>query len=185
MAKRYYNNSGYKGGRNDSYKRPYRDDAREFERKPQYNERRETRSGDTLDVIRLERFKKQNILIVDMNGKEYVIDGSFAVEYTSEIADNIDEAVKLEKIINDEKTNQVVRVSKVKELLGIYKNWCLTLINHNIDGAKYTMDDVNRGFNDPNALKYLIGKILTKTQQETANMVKETNAMVKGVYENR
>lgn len=46
------------------------------------------------------------------------------------------------------------------------------LINHNVEGVVYTMDDVNKGFNDLDALAYILNNIFKIVQDDTAEIGK-------------
>lgn len=166
-----YRNSGYKnGGRNDGYKRPYRDDVREFDSKPQskkrYYDDRDTRRDDVIE-LNVKRFKKKDIKIVDLNGNTYIINGNFSHEFAIEVGRFQDAA---NKIVENKKKNP--SIDDVSSLHNLYKECCLLLLNYNIDGKQYTMDDVNRGFNDLNALAYIMNNIFFIVDKDTKDIGK-------------
>lgn len=161
--------------KNNNGKRPYRDNVREFERRPlderqrDYNdEDRRKKPAEDMYEIKLKKYRKKPIYLEDMNGKPYVISGNFTVDFMVEMAKYIDEVKKLE---SDMKTVNSIseKAELVSKLFDIYKEWCLKLINYNVDGIEYTMQDVNMGFNDMEAIKYLMGhiaKLIARAEKE-------------------
>lgn len=177
MAKK---NNGYRG------KKPYRDDVRDFERKPPYmygsyvdederrygryderrdrpqyrnDERRDRPVNNGMTEVRLKRFKKENILIADLNDKEYVIDGNRASEFITEMLDTRKEWFELDRKMKENPNDEDAAIAMRARVMDILKKWCLTMINCNVSGDKYTMDDVTRGFNDINALMHLMSVV--------------------------
>lgn len=137
----YYKNNNYrkKGGykKNSNYKY--------YENKNYVDNRPQERPAREFDAT---RYKKDDITIRDLNGKVYTINGNFSTAFTVEL-------VKTQKQL--EKINQSKdMVECYPELLKILKSFCLVLINQNVDGEKYTLDDVEHGFNDIEVLKALV-----------------------------
>lgn len=107
------------------------------------------------------QYIKSNINIKDMNGKIYIVKGNFPTSFTEEL-------VRVSKQITEIQKNADKEFIYI-ESLKILKNWCLLLLNQNIDGETYTLEDVERGFNDVNILKKLmiyIGQYLEKYSNE-------------------
>lgn len=111
------------------------------------------------------QYKKPDITIKDLNGKTYTINGNFTTTFTETL-------VKANKRVEEIQANEDLEY-RYPELLKLLKEWCLILINQNIDSEKYTMEDVERGFNDIYVLQALISyigdyiydnKIFTKQQ---------------------
>ncbi len=137
----YYKNNNYrkKGGykKNSNYKY--------YENKNYVDNRPQERPAREFDAT---RYKKDDITIRDLNGKVYTINGNFSTAFTEEL-------VKAQKQL--EKINQSKDMAeRYPELLKMLKSFCLVLINQNVDGEKYTLDDVERGFNDIEVLKALV-----------------------------
>ena len=147
MAYRKYN-SGRKYNRNnnryynDKERKPYRSDFKTVER-PQSN------------VFDASAYKKENIIIKDLNGREFVINGNFTGAYAIELSRYIDKITEFEKV--------GASVEKMPEMFDLLKQMTLTLINMNVEGAVYDMKDVEQGFNDINVLfnlmNYIVGII--------------------------
>lgn len=118
-----YNNNGY--GRNNSAKR--------------YDNRPQTANKNVLEFNALEH-KKPNIKITDVNGKVYEINGKLSVGF---IQNMVAWAADIQNM-NMGKDN----LKEVADMLGILREFALQLINLNVDGVEYDMEDVDRGFND-------------------------------------
>lgn len=155
--------------KNNNGKRPYRDDVREFERRPQDerqsdyidDDRWEKPAAEDMYRIRLKKYRKKPVYIEDMNGKAYIINGNFTVEFVLEMAKYVDEVKRLE--------SDLTNIENVTRLYEVYKEWCLKLINYNVDGEQYTMKDVVNGFSDLEAMKYLMGhiaKLIARAEKE-------------------
>lgn len=150
------NRNNYNGGhkKNNNYRY---NDNKDFENRPQT---RPTSNG--FDAT---QYKKPDITIKDLNGKVYTINGNFTTTFTETL-------VKANKRVEEIQANEDLEY-RYPELLKLLKEWCLILINQNIDGEKYTMEDVECGFNDIYVLQALISyigdyiydnKIFTKKQ---------------------
>lgn len=171
---------GYSGGRNQSYngsKRPYRDDYREFERqnKPHYDDREygryDYKNDDRRDraqyerpanddvMFSVKRFKKKAILIEDMNGRRFAIRGNFA---NSILQDMVELKTKMTNMDTTDENNVAVLLSMLKE-------WCLKLINMNVDNEVYTMEDVESGFDDIDALVAVFRFMCEQTAKSSKN----------------
>jgi len=145
MAYRKYNSGrNYKSNSryyNDKDRKPYRKDFK-VER-PQSN------------VFDASAYKKENIIIKDLNGREFVINGNFTGAYAIELSRYIDKITEFEKV--------GASVEKMPEMFDLLKEMTLTLINMNVEGVVYDMKDVEQGFNDINVLfnlmNYIVGII--------------------------
>lgn len=154
--------------KNNNGKRPYRDDVREFERRPQDERQRDysdvyrlKSQAQDMYEIKLKKYRKKPVYIEDMNGKAYIINGNFTVEFVLEMAKYVDEVKRLE--------SDLTNIENVTRLYEVYKEWCLKLINYNVDGEQYTMKDVVNGFSDLEAMKYLMGhiaKLIARAEKE-------------------
>lgn len=133
--KNYRKNGGYK--KNNNYK--YYENRNYEDNRPQERPARE------FDAT---RYKKEDITIRDLNGKVYTINGNFSTAFTEEL---VKAQQQLERI--EQSGDMAERYS---ELLKMLKSFCLVLINQNVDGEEYTLDDVERGFNDIEVLKALL-----------------------------
>jgi|GEM_PF-5252624 len=70
-----------------------------------------------------------------------MISGNFSTAFASDLIKYLEELKQFDNINPNE-------IEKYPAAFEILKNWCLELINLNTDGIKYTMDDVDAGFND-------------------------------------
>lgn len=128
----YRNNNGYRpnyngnGYRNNNYNNGFR---------PQ-NDNRPVNNG-----FDARQWKKPDIPVTDLNGKTYMISGNFSTAFAANMIKYLEEAKQFENI----NINEPEKYAGAFEIL---KKWCLELINLNTDGIKYTMDDVDAGFND-------------------------------------
>ena len=86
------------------------------------------------------QYIKPEINIKDMNGKVYTISGNFSTIFTEEL---VKAAKKVEEILKNDDVGL-----RYSESLAYLKNWCLLLLNQNVNGEKYKMEDVECGFND-------------------------------------
>lgn len=159
-------NSGRNGNRNRNNYNGYnnrnnnrRSDDRDFERN-----NRNTADNMVLDV---RRFRRKDIKIVDLNGKGYTINGNFSHEFAIETGKY---KTRIDALVDKRKKGATVE--DVAELFAVYKDFCLMLINHNVEGVVYTMDDVNKGFNDLDALAYILNNIFKIVQDDTADIGK-------------
>lgn len=139
---RKYNRSNNNRYYNDKERKPYRSDFKTVER-PQSN------------VFDASAYKKENIIIKDLNGREFVINGNFTGAYAIELSRYIDKITEFEKV--------GASVEKMPEMFDLLKQMTLTLINMNVEGVVYDMKDVEQGFNDINVLfnlmNYIVGII--------------------------
>ena len=137
----YYKNNNYrkKGGykKNSNYKY--------YENKNYVDNRPQERPAREFDAT---RYKKDDITIRDLNGKVYTINGNFSTAFTEEL---VKAQLQIERIEQSEDMAE-----RYSELLKMLKSFCLVLINQNVDGEKYTLDDVEHGFNDIGVLKALL-----------------------------
>lgn len=133
------NNGGY--SRNNGYNRNngYRYNNNRYDNRP---------ANDEMETVSLVKYKKKNVLIEDMNGKKYVISGNFQSEFLAEMSRVADKYLEYQKVLHSANPDPAI----FGEIYDVLKNWCLMLINLNIDGETYTMADINAGFNDLDAL---------------------------------
>lgn len=153
------NNNGYRNGNYN--KRQYRDDSRDFERVYRTTD-------DNMYELNIRRFKKKDIKIVDMNGKVYIIDGNFSHEFALQTAAYKERFEEAEAQVKKNNAD----VNAAMHLMNLYKECCLMLINHNVNGTEYTMQDVNSGFNDINALVYLMKGVFDIVEKEAKKLNK-------------
>lgn len=162
MAYKKNFNKNYNRNRNNRYNggQGYNNDNKKFYYMDRPQEQKPTSNG--FDAT---QYKKPDITIKDLNGKTYTINGNFTTTFTETL-------VKANKRVEEIQANEDLEY-RYPELLKLLKEWCLILINQNIDGEKYTMEDVERGFNDIYVLQALISyigdyiydnKIFTKQQ---------------------
>ena len=118
-------------------------------------------------VLDVRRFRRKDIKIVDLNGKSYTINGNFSHEFAIETGKY---KTRIDALVDKRKKGATVE--DVAELFAVYKDFCLMLINHNVEGVVYTMDDVNKGFNDLDALAYILNNIFKIVQDDTAEIGK-------------
>ena len=152
--KNYNNNNRYNGnGYNNGFNNGYR---------PQ-NDRPVNNGFDA------RQYKKPDIPITDLNGKTYMISGNFSTAFAANMIKYLEEAKQFENI----NVNEPEKYAGAFEIL---KKWCLELINLNIDGIEYTMNDVNAGFNDYFVLigliNYIAGLMDIKPQETNKPTIK-------------
>lgn len=133
------NNGGYKynNRRNNNYK-----NNNYNPQKPAYTE---------FDGFDATQFKKPDINIKDLRGVVYTISGNFSTAFSANILKTTEQINKIRNNSNN--------IEKFPEIFDLLKEWCLDLINLNVDGKTYSMDDVNAGFNDIYVLYNLISYI--------------------------
>lgn len=112
-------------------------------------------------------YKKKDIEITDLNGKVYIISGNFASTFAVEMVGYID---KIEQFKSDK-----LNYTAAPELINILKEWCLKLLNHNIDGKEYDMSAVNAGFNDVDVLLGLFAYINNKLRDFNRETIAAAN----------
>ena len=132
MSKRRYNNENYK---NSGYN------------EKRYNNNFAPRTAG----FDARKYKKQDIEITDLNGKTYIISGNFASTFSVEMVKYIEQVEKYK----EEKAD----IKDMPEMVDMLKEWCLNLLNHNIDGKVYDMTVINAGFNDVDVLFNLFNYI--------------------------
>ena len=149
-------NNRYNGGQgyNDNKKFYYMD--RPQEQKP------------TFEGFDASQFKKPDITIKDLNGKVYTISGNFSTAFSAELIKTSERVDEIRNGSND--------LEKFPQIFDLLRDWCLSLINHNVDGETYTMDDVKRGFDDIYVLYNLvgyIGKVISASNREIPNLIRQ------------
>jgi len=135
----YRKNGGYK--KNNNYK--YYENRNYEDNRPQ--------ERPVFNGFDATQYKKPDIEIKDLNGKVYTISGNFSTAFSAEL---IKTSKRIEKIRAGKDT-----LEQFPEMFDLLREWCLSLINLNVDGVEYTMEDVNRGFNDIYVLYNLVGYI--------------------------
>lgn len=162
MAYNNYNNRNrYNGGHKKKYNYNY---SNNYNNRPQ-NSRP---ANDGFNGFDATQYKKPNIEIKDLNGKVYTISGNFSTAFSAEIVQYQKQIETIQKVKND--------VEKFPEIFNLLKEWCLKLLNLNIEGVECTMDDVNSGFNDIHVLKNLMVYIANIVKAERANMITDANS---------
>lgn len=159
----YHNNNrnnkgGYYNNRNNNYSRPYNN---KYNKNNNYSANRENEF--TLDFF---KNAKPDITIRDYRGVIYTIPGEFSVDFISYITSIFDKITEIENII---KTDNNKSYEKFPELTKLLKDFILTLINLNVDGIKYTIDDVSRGFNNIDAMMDIFNLVVNRTQKSLDN----------------
>lgn len=113
------------------------------------------------------QYKKPDIEIKDLNGKVYKISGNFSSEFSAKLLAKIDEINGIKGMAKD--------VKNFPEIFSISKDFCVDIINCNIDGITYTWDDIKTGFNDVNVLYNLMGYISRIITAENAQRLNNAN----------
>lgn len=165
----YNNGNRYNGGYNRNYNGNRNNNGYRYNGNG-YNKRFDNRPAyDNENSISLVKYKKKNVLIEDMNGKEYVISGSFTSEFLAEMSRVADKYAEYQKVLKSKNPDPKI----FGEIYDMMKEWCLMLINLNVNGDVYTMADINAGFNDFDALitvyAFIEKRLLTSV--ETLNKV--------------
>lgn len=144
MAYKKNFNKNYNRNRNNRYNggQGYNNDNKKF-----YYMDRPQEQQPTFNGFDATQYIKPEINIKDMNGKVYTISGNFSTIFTEEL---VKAAKKVEEILKNDDVEL-----RYSESLAYLKNWCLLLLNQNVNGEKYTMEDVERGFNDVVILRKL------------------------------
>lgn len=158
----YNKNYRYNNNRNRAYNKGYKNYNGNSANVIDMHERFENKNG-----FDARQFKKPDIEIIDLNGKAYTINGNFSTPFSIEMMKYIDKVESMRDGAND--------LENLPEMLSIMKEWCLSLINMNVDGTEYTMKDVERGFNDVYVLYNLmnyISEIMTKNTNEKLPVLK-------------
>lgn len=133
-----YNKNNY--NRNGSYNKKYNNKGynRNYSSK-RYDDRPHTANGKVLE-FNAQEHKKPNIKITDINGKVYEVDGKLSVGF---IQNMVAWSADIQNM-----TMGKNNLREVADMLGILREFALQLINLNVDGIKYAMEDVDKGFND-------------------------------------
>lgn len=157
MAYKKNNNYKYNGGhkKNNNYR--YNDNRN-------FNNR--TQERPAFNGFDATQYKKPDIEIKDLNGKVYKISGNFSTAFSAELLKTSKRADEIRKGSNT--------LEQFPEMFDLLRDWCLTLLNQNVDGVHYTMEDVNRGFNDIYVLYNLVGyiaKVVSASNREINRMV--------------
>ena len=107
-------NNRYNGGQgyNDNKKFYYMD--RPQEQKP------------TFEGFDASQFKKPDITIEDLNGKVYTISGNFSTAFSAELIKTSERVDEIRNGSND--------LEKFPQIFDLLRDWCLSLIKHNVDG---------------------------------------------------
>ena len=144
MAYKKNFNKNYNRNRNNRYNggQGYNNDNKKF-----YYMDRPQEQQPTFNGFDATQYIKPEINIKDMNGKVYTISGNFSTIFTEEL---VKAAKKVEEILKNDDVEL-----RYSESLAYLKNWCLLLLNQNVNGEKYKMEDVERGFNDVVILRKL------------------------------
>lgn len=132
-----------------------------------YENRPHATRDNVLEFNALEH-KKPNIKITDVNGKRYEINGKLSVGF---IQNMVAWAADIQGM-----TMGQDNLREVADMLGILREFALQLINLNVDGVTYTMEDVDRGFNDVEILYslfvFITGIAGTNLQETTERISK-------------
>lgn len=155
-------NNRYNGGYNRNYNGNYRNNGYNRNngyRNNGYNRNFDNRPANDVETISLVKYKKKNILIEDMNGKQFVISGNFPSEFLAEMSRVADKYLEYQKVLKSKNPDPKI----FAEMFDMMKDWCLKLINMNVDGVQYTMADINAGFNDLDALIVVYDFIVKRT----------------------
>jgi len=150
----YYNNRNNNNRNNNNYNNNRRNNF--------YNNNEQGRNTNN-NGFDARVYKKPDIDITDLTGHTYRISGNFSTAFSSEIIKTIERAERIRGGSND--------LDKFPEMFDLLKDWCLSLLNLNVDGEKVTIDDVNRGFNDIYVLYNLIGYIAKCVSSNSAQMI--------------
>ena len=144
MAYKKNFNKNYNRNRNNRYNggQGYNNDNKKF-----YYMDRPQEQQPTFNGFDATQYIKPEINIKDMNGKVYTISGNFSTIFTEEL---VKAAKKVEEILKNDDVEL-----RYSESLAYLKNWCLLLLNQNVNGEKYKMEDVECGFNDVVILRKL------------------------------
>lgn len=168
-------NNRYNGGYNRNYNGNYRNNGYNrnsgYNRNNGYNRNFDNRPANDVNRISLVEYKKQNVIIEDMNGKEYVISGSFTSEFLAEMSRVADKYVEYQKVLTSKNPDPAI----FGEIYDMLKNWCLMLINLNVNGDVYTMADINAGFNDFDALVVIYAFIEKRLLNSVSVLNKSNN----------
>ena len=152
MAYKKNFNKNYNRNRNNYNSGQYRNNKKnDF----YYMNDRPQEQKPTFEGFDARQYIKPDFPVTDMNGKVYMIRGNFSTKFT-------DEVMKAQKKVNEIQQNED-DFFRYTELLSYLKNWCLLVLNQNVDGETYTHEDVERGFDDITILMGLfiyIGKLI-------------------------
>ena len=128
----YNNRNRYNGG----YKKNYRNNNKNY----YYMQENRPQEKPAFNGFDATQYKKPDIEIKDLNGKVYRISGNFSTAFSAEL-------LKTTKRV-DEIRKGSSQIEQFPQIFDLLRDWCLSLINLNTDGEKYTMDDVKHGFDD-------------------------------------
>lgn len=131
MANQYNNYNNNRGYRNNNYNNNRNNNYRN--NRPQ-NENRKP-------AFDASKYKKPDIDIKGLSGTVYTINGNFSFDFASVI-------FKTNSRIENVTGKDVALIEKFPEIYELLKEWTLELLNHNVNGITYTMDAVNKDFND-------------------------------------
>lgn len=129
---------------------------------PNYNRNRNFNAPNTaakFEGFDASVYKMPDFKIKDLNGKVYTINGNIDTELRKHY---IEDAERINKI-QESKSGDI---SIFPDLIDAFKDWCLAILNLNVDGIKYTMDDVNAGWNDV----YVLQGLFTFTAEKMAKI---------------
>ena len=145
------NNGYYKNNRNGGYNHNYNRN-RNFNN---FNAQYRTNNNAAFEGFDASVYKMPDFSIKDLNGNIYTIKGNIDTELRKHY---IEDAERISKIQESKQGD----ISIYPELIDLFRDWCLTILNLNVDGEKYTMDDVNAGFNDMYVLQGLFDYTVAK-----------------------
>lgn len=152
----YKKNYNYKYNNKNRY-----NNGGQFRKNDNYMMNRPQEMKPTFNGFDATQYKKPDITIKDLNGTVYTISGNFSTAFAAEIARTSKEVDKIRK--GSDVLEQFPR------LFDLLRGWCLSLLNLNTEGKTYTLEDVNRGFDDIyvlfNLLTY-ITKLYNVSNQE-------------------
>ena len=137
-----YNNGGY------NYNRNNQNAAQQLNVNEEFN----------LDFLPL---AKPDIKIRDYRGNIYVIPGDFTTDFIASLTKYVEKVQDFKNKSSDP--------TIFPEWLKVLKEFCLEFINLNVDGTKYTMEDVNRGFNNIDALNDILNFAANRAQDTLNN----------------
>ena len=141
----YYGKSGRKCNKHNDNKR--HDDSVKFIKR--YAEGKNAKP--TFNGFDATTYKKPDIMIKDLNGKIYKVSGNFSTAFSADI-------LKTQKRVEEIRQGSD-KIEQFPQMFDLLKEWCLSLINLNVDGEQFTMEDVNKGFNDIYVLYNLVAYI--------------------------
>lgn len=132
MANQYNNYNNNRGYRYNNYNNNRNNNYRSNNR-PQ-NENRKP-------VFDASKYKKPDIEIKGLSGKKYFISGNCTFDFASVV-------FKTKKQINELLAGSFDLEDRFPQIYEILKEWMLKFLNYNVDGITYTVDEVDKEFND-------------------------------------